>query len=192
MSPARAFETGRDIQEQNVPELITLLEYWHSLECCDGAKVPAKSALNPADIADLLPFLTLHERLGRYDMRAILTGIGIDDAIGRFTSQNLFDFYPDENHEFYANLHDDTLGVPCGTRINRTVETDGGQGFAIKSIHLPLANAQGDILIIVSLILPQRGLPTAPKSRKATSFSRPVADVEYLDLGYGVPPGKTA
>ena len=162
--------------------------YWQSLPREAGCEVPRKSAFNPADITGLLPFITIHERLERYNMRGRLTGTAIDEMFGtNYTGVNLFDLYDQSDHEFFARLHDNMLNTPCGSRSKRRVLMPGGAYFTIESIHLPLADHACKPAFLLTLMGPQAEYEPSgispPEKRMATLQKA----IEYLDLGSGLP-----
>lgn len=165
------------------------LGYWQSLPCEAGCDIPRKSAMNPADIKELLPFITIHERLDRYDMRGRLTGTAIDEMFGaNFTGVNLFDLYDRADHDFFALLHDNMLNTPCGSRTWRRVLMPDGEHFVIESMHLPLADDAGKPTFLLTLMGPQPDYTpseTAPHKNDIATLEK---TIEYLDLGFGLPP----
>lgn len=165
-----------------------LLGYWRSLPCEAGCEIPRKSAFNPADIGELLPFITLHERLSRYDMRGRLTGTAIDEMFGtNYTGANLFDLYSQRDHEFFAGLHDNMLNTPCGSRSQRRILMPNGERYTIESLHLPLADDEGKPVFLVTLMGPKPDYASSElepgKERMATLEKA----IEYLDIGCGAP-----
>ena len=88
-------------------DVFALHAHWKALPRCGGYRIPKKSDFDPFKVPELLPFLSIYQRMGRYDMRSRLTGTAIDTAFGEnLTGTNLFDLYKPEEHEFYARLHD--------------------------------------------------------------------------------------
>lgn len=164
------------------------LDYWRSLPCEAGCDIPRKSAFNPADVKKLLPCITIHERLGRCDMRCRLTGTAIDEMFGRnFTGINLFDLYDPADHDFFAGLHDNMLNIPCGSRAWRHVLMPDGEHFIIESLHLPMANDAGERIYLITLMLPQAEYAPEQTAAHETSMATLEKTVEYLDLGFGLP-----
>lgn len=164
------------------------LGYWRSLPCEAGYKIPRKSAFNPADIKKLLPFVTIHERMGRFEMRGRLTGTAIDEMFGaNFTGINLFDLYDKADHDYFAELHDNMLGIPCGSRTWRHILMPDGDHFVIESLHLPLANKAGEPVYLFTLMGPRQEFSASDDAPHENSMVTLEKKIEYLDLGYGLP-----
>lgn len=169
-------------------QLDDFLGYWQSLPCEAGCKIPRKSAFNPADIKELLPFITIHERMGRYEMRGRLTGTAIDAMFGaNFTGVNLFDLYDKADHDYFAGLHDNMLGIPCGSRTWRRILMPDGEYFVVESLHLPLAGDAGEFIFLVTLMGPQQEFITSDSAPQEDSMVTLEKKIEYLDLGFGLP-----
>ena len=168
-----------------------LFGYWQSLSRKAERELPQKSAFNPADIKPLLPFITIHERLGRYDMRGRLTGTAIDEMFGaNYTGVNLFDLYGQSDHEFFARLHDNMLNTPCGSRSWRRILMPDGEHFVIESIHLPLADEAGEAVYLLTLMAPRPDYElddTMPDEHSVATLEKTIV---YLDLGLGLPPAE--
>lgn len=168
-----------------------LLDYWQSLPRKAGRDLPTKSAFNPADVKALLPFITIHERLGRFDMRGRLTGTAIDEMFGaNYTGVNLFDLYEQSNHEFFAALHDNMLNTPCGSRTWRRILMPDGEHFIIESIHLPLADEAGEAVYLLTLMAPRPDYESNDTVPDENSIAILEKTIEYIDLGFGPPPDK--
>lgn len=166
-----------------------LLGYWRSLPCEAGCEIPRKSAFKPADIKKLLPFITIHERMGRYDMRGRLTGTAIDEMFRtNYTGVNLFDIYSQRDHEFFAGLHDNMLGRPCGSRSQRRILMPNGERYTIESIHLPLADDNGKPVYLLTLMGPKPEYSSSESVPGRERMATLEKAIEYLDLGFGVPP----
>lgn len=165
-----------------------LLDYWHSLPVPEGLNVPLKADFDPAAVVDLLPYMTIHERVSRYDMRTRLTGTAIDEILGvNYTDANLFDIFEEQTHDFFATLHDHMFGTPCGSRIVRNVSLPDGSRFQIGSIHLPMAKDANTVNYLLTLMTPEPDFRVSGDGDDMIHVKHLRLFLKYIDLGYGVP-----
>jgi hypothetical protein len=169
-------------------EFDIFLAYWQSLPRKAGCSIPGKSAFNPADIKEFLPFIMIHESLGRFSASSQLVGTAIDELIGKsYTGVNLYDLYAKEDHELFARMHGNLLQVPCGARSQHCVLLADGRHLSIPCIHLPLANDAGTPIYLLTLIGPPGGHAPGDATPGEGGIITMEKTVEYLDLGCGLP-----
>lgn len=165
-----------------------LLAYWRSLPIADGAKVPAKSSLSPKALKPHLPNIGIFERISRYDVQIRLFGTQLDEKFGKpMTGTNLFDFLPEEQREFYADLYEATLDSLAGCRLVRKGIDRNDNVITGESLILPLADEAGEARYTVGMLLIESESPLGDPIDPDRIQQAKIIHVEFLDIGHGLP-----
>lgn len=165
-----------------------LLAYWRTMPIAEGAKVPAKSALSPSSLKPHLPNIGIFERLGRYDVQIRLFGTQLDEKFGKpMTGVNLFDFLPENQWEFYADLYEVTLDAPAGCRLVRKSVDKNDNVITGESLILPLADEAGEVRYTVGILLMESESPLDYPLDASKLHQAKIISVEFVDIGHGLP-----
>ncbi len=162
-----------------------LYEYWSSLPKI--GLLPPRSAVNPADLKEILPQIAITEWNPPNELKYRLAGTGV---VARFgfdpTGRNFLDLIePEEKRDIIERLTQ-IVDTPCGARSVRLETYQRGFQQFVEHAVLPLANeGNGKSLLITatgSLARSAELLEPGPLSR----IDRPRA-AEFIDIGAGVP-----
>ncbi|MFC3051634.1 PAS domain-containing protein [Kordiimonas pumila] len=158
-------------------------------ESTDGLKplVPIRSSFNPMRIPALLPYISLLERKGPYNIEARLSGTAVDkDLPAGVIKDNMFDYLEPHMLEFCENIYQAICSRPCGVYYERTVHLNTGDSFKLCRNCLPLADKDGTIKFMIGVAYAETdSLKPFPPNIAYTRMG--ISYYEYIDLGYGVP-----
>ena len=153
----------------------------------DAGGVPKRSAFNPAEIKDLLPFIFIIEFRSKDDLYVRLSGTAIERVLRKSpTGQNYLDVVQDGEREFFREVGTNIMSVPCGGFFRRVLVLSNGDKQELQSKCLPFADRDGHLRYMI-------GMTSVRADLAVTRYDPPVKDVSeitgfhYIDLGYGIP-----
>ena len=147
------------------------LDHWRGLR--EARQIPRKSALNPIEIKDDLPHLSIHERKDRetFIYRLHGTGIAAHSPVDR-TGENVIANTPEIWREAVAMLLNAILDQPCVIREEHTFLDPVLGVRAREGLHLPLADDDDDPRFVLSYYPTNRpARPFAPVCDAGTGFN---------------------
>jgi hypothetical protein len=165
-----------------------LLDYWHQLPREEGVAVPLRSTLQPTDLHELLPRISLMKRLDRYDVQVSMVGTSAD-ALWQapMAGINAFDLTVPSMRENTAKLYAAILDQPSGVHMLETVTHRTGKPAEVASLYLPLADRSGSPTYIIGCSVyvkqPRYG---RINDRLMLDHSK-ISNIEFIDLGRGKP-----
>lgn len=164
------------------------LDYWHDLpRGCDGI-LPARTALQPSKLHELLPRLALLKRLDRYNVTASLMCTEHDSQWrGPMVGMNAFDLTAPDRKENTANLYSAVLDQPAAALIRETIHLKGGTPADVASLYLPLCNKAGVPTYIVGCTVYEKRASYTNINDRLILDHEHVRNIEFLDIGAGQP-----
>ncbi|MCJ9428670.1 PAS domain-containing protein [Kordiimonas marina] len=168
-------------------EFEVFLSYWRELQVAE-TPVPQRQTFNPMRLKGLLPFVFLIEVRAPDDLHVRLSGTALDAAFhGQMSGHNFLDLCDPAERGFYGKLAGDICRQPCGVRLIRRTTFQDGKTHDLREMGLPLASRDGDIRYIIGLLSVRSDHVTGEPKVMELKQSH-VRTVQYIDLGYGVPP----
>ncbi len=175
----------------NLPERLgpvarRFVDYWLTLP--KDACVPARAALDPAAIREILPFFLLWELKDAAEARWRLVGSGIRDWLGReLTGRDVLEMYDEATRPkaFMAGL---AMGAqPCGAWGLAMLHSPRGYDFLVEVICLPLRDRAGRVTLFANTM--ERVEDRRFFDAVAAAGARMVSFVEhrFIDVGAGLP-----
>ncbi|WP_020397849.1 PAS domain-containing protein [Kordiimonas gwangyangensis] len=153
----------------------------------DAGGVPKRTAFNPSEIKDLLPFIFIIEFRSKDDLYVRLAGTAIEQVLRMSpTGQNYLDLVQEGEREFFREASANIMSVPCGGFFRRIVALSNGDKHELQSKCLPFADRDGRLRYMI-------GMTSVRADLRLTHYDPPVKDVSeitgfhYEDLGYGIP-----
>lgn len=165
-----------------------LLEYWQSLprDCYGG--LPLRSALNPTELNDILPKLTLLKRLDKDNVMVSVLGTESDALrTSPMIGMNAYDLASPDTLEDTSKLYETILDKPTGAVMRETVSAKGGKEQKIASLFLPLADENGAPNYIMSCGVYEHDTASTPKSSRQLMGHSHIRDIDFIDIGNGIP-----
>lgn len=160
------------------PVLGELYQYW--LTKCDGRRAAARSDIDPIDIPQLLPHLTLTEVIGGGErFRYRLAGTQVEERFGcSLTNCYLDDLMHGSYLEYVLDLYRKLLDDFGPVYSESTFGRDPSQKLRAKRLMLPLSDNQESVNMVLSAML---YLPSDPNDRSTVlraqyQFSPPQSD----------------
>ena len=183
-------------RRQPAPPAITnayaqaLLEYWIARR--GSAVVPPRRAIDPADIADLLPLVHLLDRRadGRFVWR--LVGTELTGYYGRNLAGETFDPAGVPSHDRrFSIIYRTITNQPCGADIRCLARTRSGRVLPLETIALPLLDDAGRPTKILAHSEPID--LEHPRLRHICQFTDlRIERVDIFDIGAGLPSSEVA
>lgn len=168
--------------------LAQLLDYWHQLPREDGATIPARNALHPTNLHELLPRISLMKRLHRYDVQVAMVGTSADALWeAPLAGINAFDLTAPDMRENTARLYEAILDQPSGVHMLETVRRQNGNPAEVASLYLPLADELGDPTYILGCSVHMKQTLYGRINNRLMLDHRKISNIEFLDLGAGKP-----
>lgn len=168
-----------------------LFDCWRSLPRREGAKAPSRRYLRTDRIGNLLPRISINERLSRYELMQIMTGKQIEDEIDlRIVGRNLFDLYSGaREREILADFVETVLGFPCGGHMVRLITRPDGFPYTLSTFHLPMEDDDGNLSMMLGIVsaTPSRG---DEQRVLGDTFHYRLKSIDYIDIGHGTPMSK--
>lgn len=169
-------------------ESSALIDVWEKLPKLPNMYYPEKTSFSPSSLGKYLRSVFLLEFINDSDIRARVAGTSLREFLGvEITGQNVLDLYPREFLEkmksFYAGLR----VTPCAGYVERPYKMGNENVRIMKSLILPLANPDGEVVYYVGVSKPYH-LPEGSAHLKAMNWvSERDMTVHYSDLGGGIP-----
>lgn len=136
------------------PVLRELLDYWQGLP--HGDAFPGRADIVPSRIKQILPFLMLVDAVGpppRFRWR--LLGTAITQVMGRDNTGRWFDeLYTPEVLARMIEIYSLAIERRCPVRYTGTFDLAGKDHISFESLHLPLADADGRIVMLMVGMVP--------------------------------------
>lgn len=162
-------------------------DYWELLQAEADGPIPAKSQLNPTQIASVLPYVYLLEHKSDDEMIMRLVGTSLDEiASHAYTGRNFFDFCPPEDVPLYKEVNKYRSLVPCGTKVVRDLTFENGKNYTLSSIGYPMADKDGALLYSIGVMIPHRHFAGDEMDNGGVTRSV-LRSLIYIDIGFGVP-----
>ena len=163
-----------------------LYEYW--IERRGGAIVPARSAISPASILDLLPRIHILNRKDNGTFLWRLVGTELVDFFGRDPTGEVFDppATPRHDRRFHA-VYRAICSQPCGAVMRSRVRTVGVRVVVLEMVALPLLDSRGECTKILVHSEPL-GLGHLNLRHVCRIIEMRMETVDLFDIGAGIPP----
>ncbi len=175
----------------NLPERLglfaaRLVDYWADLP--KTGLVPARAAVDPVDIREILPNFLLWELNNGHDAKWRLVGSGLREWFGReLTGRDVLELHDEAARPKALAAGLAMAAQPCGSWGLMTLHPPQGYDFLAEVVALPLRDAEGRINLFASTMerVPDRGFFDAI----AAAGARMVNFVEhrFIDIGAGLP-----
>lgn len=163
------------------------LAYWNRLKN-DAGGVPTRKSVDPRAISKALPYYYLLQRTNHDLVPVRILGTALDAFLPTLsTGMNFLEIYPEEIRSFYAEMLRDICEHPCGARVKRFITMTSGSQVAMQSLALPLADGDGRISYIAGIADAPSAAQLLGLAEKKQRMASTVEELEYLDVGYGVP-----
>jgi hypothetical protein len=166
------------------PAARDLLAAWSALPCNDG--VPARADFDPMAIRQILPVVSLIERIDESEWRMRLAGTEIERRWGRtLTGLSYTEVMAPAAAMSTLCEFEAICRQPCGSWSMRHLELSSGRRFDVETLRLPLRGPDGSVSLILSCSgeLTGRFLHETDQCREILT----VIEQEFLDIGAGIP-----
>lgn len=182
--------------EQSPKDIIeSILEKWKSWPRDIHALVPSRKCINPKDIEKYLSFVGIFSRKGYGQYTVSLAGSGFCHFYGaELKGENLDDIHEDHQKSYIKlddKIYEEITQFPCGLHVKRSAKVKlTGECWGHESLSLPVCDDAGTLN---AFFYAMRFYPVAeaPESQSMPRFEDltdiTVLDVEYIDIGAGVP-----
>jgi hypothetical protein len=175
-----------EIAERLGPVARALLDCWSALPARDC--VPDRDAFDPMAIKDILPVVSLIERIEEdAAWRFRLVGTEIERRWDRrLTGRDVLEVVsPEVGRIMQQELHD-VVVWPCGAWSRRRVSFRSGRTGALETLRLPLRARDGTVRLVLGCSgeLHDRSVAVGDAPREIVT----VAEHQYVDIGAGRPP----
>ena len=165
-----------------------LFDYWQSLPKAEGTLLPARHSLQPTDLQETLPRLSLLKRKHRYQVHVTMIRTANDNSLtSPFLGMNAFDLTPPSMRENSATLYAAILDHPSAALMTENIVTNSGKSRCILSLYLPMTDSGGSASYIVGCSVYRRQPCYASTNEHLVPTRNHVIDVEFLDIGAGLP-----
>jgi hypothetical protein len=161
-----------------------LLAAWSALPRRDG--VPARADFDPMAVRQILPIVSLIERIDASEWRMRLAGTEIERRWGRtLTGLSYTDIMAPAAAASTLCEFEAICRQACGSWSMRHLELSSGRRIDVETLRLPLRAADGRVSLILSCSgeLTGRFLHEADQCREVLT----VVEQEFLDIGTGIP-----
>lgn len=162
------------------------IDHWLSLP--RNGLVPARTALDPAAIRDILQFFMLWELNHGHDAKWRIVGSGIREWFGtELTGKNVVEIHTEaaRPRAIAAGL---AMGAqPCGAWGLMALRSPQGYAFLVEVMCLPLCDAEGNVTLFANTM--ERLNDRRFFDAMAAAGARMVNFVEhrFIDIGAGLP-----
>jgi hypothetical protein len=166
------------------PTARDLLTAWSALPRPDG--VPARADFDPMAIRQILPVVSLIERVEEGEWRMRLAGTEIERRWGRtLTGLSYTEIMAPAAAMSTLCEFEAICSQPCGSWSMRHLELSSGRRLDVETLRLPLRAADGSVSLILSCSgeLTGRFLHEPDRCREILT----VIEQEFLDIGAGIP-----
>lgn len=166
------------------PTARDLLTAWSALPRRDG--VPDRADFDPMVIRQILPVVSLIERIDANDWRMRLAGTEIERRWGRaLTGLSYTDIMAPAAAMSTLCEFEAICRQPCGSWSMRHLELSSGRRIDVETMRLPMRAADGSVSLILSCSgeLTGRFLHETDQCREVLT----VIEQEFLDIGVGIP-----
>jgi hypothetical protein len=166
------------------PTARDLLTAWSALPRRDD--VPARADFDPMVVRQILPIVSLIERIDENEWRMRLAGTEIERRWGRaLTGLSYTDIMAPAAAMSTLCEFEAICRQPCGSWSMRHLELSSGRRIDVETLRLPLRAADGGVSLILSCSgeLTGRFLHEADQCREILT----VIEQEFLDIGAGIP-----
>lgn len=162
-----------------------LYEYWLSLP--KVGLLPLRSAVNPADIKDILPEITITEWTAPDELRYRLAGTNVVDRYGFDpTGRNLMDLVDAEVRSGLIDNFTRIVGTPCGARSVRREIYKQDFRKLVEHVIFPLDSEHDDRSLLIGVTGVLKGPDNWVETGTLTTIEHP-SELEFIDIGAGVP-----
>ncbi|MCW5771923.1 MAG: PAS domain-containing protein [Rhodospirillaceae bacterium] len=182
---------NRQRQLGNLPERLgpmarRFAAYWLSLPCQD--LVPARSALDPVAIPDLLPHFMLWEINDVVHARFRLVGSAVRDWFGtELTGKPVLDIHAEGSRHKAVQAGAVMAATPCGAWGLMALRSPTLYDFLVEVLCLPMLDAEGKVGLFANTM--ERVQDRRFFDAMAASGARAINFVEhrFVDIGAGLP-----
>ena len=175
----------------NLPERLgsvagRFLEYWHSLPKAD--RVPARAALDPAAIREILPYFLLWELNRGHDAKWRLVGSGVREWFGReLTGRDVLEMHA-ETARPKAVAAGLAMGAqPCGAWGLMALHSPQGYDFLVEVLCLPLRDLEGRVTLFANTMERMHDRPFFDAMAAAGARMINFVEHRFIDIGAGLP-----
>lgn len=156
------------VEQLGEPILFALHQYWSAK--CAGNKAPRRADIDPVDIPDLLPHVSLIEVLEdgeRYRIR--LAGTKVEERFGCSLTNRIVDEVMHGPYlDYLQGLYQRLLRDFAPLYSESSFEPDSTKKLRVKRLMLPLSNDQETVnMILTGLIY----VPSSPNDRSTVMRS---------------------
>lgn len=165
-----------------------LFKYWQGLPRVGANRLPARAALNPGELAELLPRVALLKRLDRYNVQASMMNMSDTHLWQRpFVGMNAFDLTAPDIRESRAAFYEAVLDHPAAAHLKETVSQKDGKQATVKSLYLPLADQTGTATYIIACTVYDSQPQQVGLADRLVLDHEDVKELEFIDIGCGKP-----
>ena len=165
-----------------------LFKYWQNLPKAGKSLLPARRSLQPTALQDALPRLSLLKREHRYQVHVTMIRTASNNSTSSpFIGMNAFDLTPPAMRENSANLYAAILDHPAAALITENIINDNAKSRCIHSLYLPMTDSSGHPAYIVGCSVYRNRPCYASTNERLVPAHNHVVDVEFLDIGAGLP-----
>ena len=173
------------IRDRLQPVSQKLLEAWLQLPRADV--VPARADFDPCEIANILPVISLIERVSTDEWRVRLAGTELERRWGRdLGGLSYAEVLSPQAVEVTHCEFDAICRQPCGSWSLRRLDFRSGRRLQTETLRLPLRDKKGEVRLIVSCNGELNHEPMHEGDRPREIVS--VFHQEFFDIGAGTPP----
>ena len=150
--------------------------------------MPTRSAMEIADIRELLGSVALFEVLGPNDIRIKVAGGRLrEHANFEATGRNFAEITPPDFWPIRSYRMMQMSSLPCAGRSINVDRRTLGEGIIFEIMTLPIdADAPGGARLLISCVVPLEGGFQTPKPDRQPVFLA-AESFTFLDIGAGVP-----
>ena len=161
-------------------------EYWQGLRA--DAPLPLRSQLRPADIKELLPFMTVVEHIPeRQSAKFRLLGTAVEERFGKnFAGQELQINDEFQSSNAMSHMLANVFSFPCGCRVVVEEEYLTTRKGVVESINLPFAGPDGQARFSVA-VSKQISEYIRDFTEERGLEGQNIFEYDFMDIGFGVP-----
>ncbi|MBL4836677.1 MAG: PAS domain-containing protein [Kordiimonadaceae bacterium] len=165
-----------------------LLEYWSGLPRCGESLLPARVALHPCELFELMPRMALLKRLDRYNVQASMMNLTNSNLLHNpLLGINAFDLTAPAFRECRAEFYEAVLDQPAVAHLRETVRQQNGKPANVKSLYLPLADRNGQPTYIIACTVYEKRHKHSGINDRLVMDHANVRGVRFIDIGGGIP-----
>ena len=175
-----------NLPERLGPLATRLIDYWLTLP--KNNLVPARAALDPLAIREILPLFMLWELNRGHDAKWRLVGSGIREWFGReLTGRDVLEMHDEAARPKAVAAGLAMAAQPCASWGLMTLHSPQGYDFLVEVVALPLRDGEGKINLFANTMerVQDRGFFDAMAAVGAHMVN--FVEHRFIDIGAGLP-----